>query len=126
MGIGGSREAPSAAAANTSPGSWRARTWTPTRCAWCRATTIPGCSRRRLEADDASWVAGPRRRRPARYAAKTRYRQGDAPCRWSGRRAGAFHLEFSEPQWAVTPGQSAVLYSGEVCLGGGVIAAQAG
>ncbi len=33
------------------------------------------------------------------------------------------HLAFAEPQWAVTPGQSAVLYDGEVCLGGGVIAA---
>jgi tRNA-specific 2-thiouridylase len=30
-------------------------------------------------------------------------------------------LHFSEHQWAVTPGQSAVLYDGEVCLGGGVI-----
>jgi tRNA-specific 2-thiouridylase len=33
-----------------------------------------------------------------------------------------FALDFSTPQWAVTPGQSAVLYDGEVCLGGGVIA----
>ena len=33
-----------------------------------------------------------------------------------------FELDFAEAQWAVTPGQSAVLYDGEVCLGGGVIA----
>jgi tRNA-specific 2-thiouridylase len=31
------------------------------------------------------------------------------------------HLRFDTPQWAVTPGQSAVLYDGEVCLGGAVI-----
>ena len=34
---------------------------------------------------------------------------------------GRFGLRFDQPQWAVTPGQSAVLYDGEVCLGGGVI-----
>jgi tRNA-specific 2-thiouridylase len=33
----------------------------------------------------------------------------------------SFQLDFAAPQWAVTPGQSAVLYRGEVCLGGGVI-----
>ena len=33
-----------------------------------------------------------------------------------------FQLDFAEAQWAVTPGQSAVLYDGEVCLGRGVIA----
>lgn len=40
-------------------------------------------------------------------------------------RAGGsgFALDFADAQWAVTPGQSAVLYDGEVCLGGGVIAA---
>ena len=34
---------------------------------------------------------------------------------------GGFALDFAAPQWAVTPGQSAVLYDGEVCLGGGII-----
>ena len=34
----------------------------------------------------------------------------------------AFALEFAQPQWAVTPGQSVVLYDGDECLGGAVIA----
>ena len=61
---------------------------------------------------------------PGRLAAKTRYRQADAPCSFHAHAADAFQLDFSPPdpaQWAVTPGQSAVLYDGEVCLGGGVI-----
>jgi len=74
-----------------------------------------------LQADDVRWVAG---QAPvaAALAAKTRYRQEDAPCRFSPQGAG-FCLDFEGPQWAVTPGQSAVLYDGEICLGGGVIAA---
>jgi len=73
-----------------------------------------------LEADDLSWIAGTPPA-PGAYAAKTRYRQADAPCTLVETAAG-LRLEFEEPQWAVTPGQSAVLYDGEVCLGGGVIA----
>jgi len=75
-----------------------------------------------LEADDVSWIAGVPPA-PGRYAAKTRYRQADAACRLDATDDRAFTLAFDAPQWAVTPGQSAVLYDGEVCLGGGVIAA---
>ncbi len=75
-----------------------------------------------LQAGDASWCAG-EPPAPGAYAAKTRYRQVDAPCRLDLDPSGAFSLQFDQPQWAVTPGQSAVLYDGEVCLGGGVIGA---
>ena len=74
-----------------------------------------------LSAQDLSWAAGlpPA---PGTYAAKTRYRQADAPCTLSqGDDPSRVHLRFDAPQWAVTPGQSAVLYDGDVCLGGGVI-----
>ena len=75
-----------------------------------------------LSADNASWIAGAQPAVSA-LAAKTRYRQADAPCTLLAVSAVNFALSFSEPQWAVTPGQSAVLYAGEVCLGGGVISA---
>ncbi len=79
-----------------------------------------------LEADDASWVSGEPPAPTAALGAKTRYRQADAPCALAPATAGTgFALHFAQPQWAVTPGQSAVLYDGEVCLGGGVIGKKA-
>jgi tRNA-specific 2-thiouridylase len=80
-----------------------------------------------LRAADAHWIAGAPPGPGAVLGAKTRYRQSDAPCRLriDERDPGAFELDFDAPQWAVTPGQSAVVYSGEVCLGGGVIASAA-
>jgi tRNA-specific 2-thiouridylase len=74
-----------------------------------------------LRAADCSWVAGAPPAGGA-LAAKARYRQADAPCRFEPDGDG-FRLSFEQPQWAVTPGQSAVLYDGEICLGGGVIGA---
>ena len=77
---------------------------------------------RRLRAGDASWIAGAPPA-PGRYSAKSRYRQADAACQLRHVDGGdAIELAFDAPQWAVTPGQSAVLYDGAVCLGGAVIA----
>ena len=79
---------------------------------------------RELTALDAHWVAGaPPEDAETGLAAKTRYRQSDAACTLESESEQSFRLSFSEPQWAVTPGQSAVLYRGDVCLGGGIISA---
>jgi len=75
----------------------------------------------RLRAEDLAWVAGSPPASAQAYGAKTRYRQLDAPARIVAVDAAACELEFDTPQWAVTPGQSMVLYDGELCLGGGVI-----
>jgi tRNA-specific 2-thiouridylase len=75
----------------------------------------------RLDAADAAWVAGSPPAAGRRLTAKTRYRQTDAACNVAMVDGGRFEIAFDAPQWAATPGQSAVLYDGEVCLGGGVI-----
>jgi tRNA-specific 2-thiouridylase len=80
----------------------------------------PALQSRALWAEDCSWVAGAAPA-PGRYAAKSRYRQADAACTLATPATGGLRLDFDAPQWAVTPGQSAVLYDGDVCLGGGVI-----
>src|SRR5262245_21658477 len=72
-----------------------------------------------LRAEDTCWTSG---RSPAATAhtAKTRYRQADAACALTRTDTG-IQVDFASPQWAVTPGQSVVLYDQDVCLGGGVI-----
>jgi tRNA-specific 2-thiouridylase len=74
-----------------------------------------------LNAIQMHWISGmaPDISRP--YAAKTRYRQHDAACRITLLEGDRASFVFDEPQWAVTPGQSVVVYDGEVCLGGGII-----
>lgn len=74
-----------------------------------------------LFAQDLSWTSG-MPPEAGTYAAKSRYRQTDASCELQMPSADGLTLSFTEPQWAVTPGQSAVVYQGDVCLGGGVIA----
>lgn len=79
----------------------------------------------RLEAIDLHWISGHAPDTTNNYAAKTRYRQHDAACRITAFPGGSATFDFREPQWAVTPGQSVVIYDGEVCLGGGIITGSA-
>ena len=72
-------------------------------------------------ASDLSWIAGVAPTSSSEYAAKTRYRQADAACRFVELSDDGVALHFAQAQWATTPGQSVVIYDKEICLGGGVI-----
>ena len=82
----------------------------------------PALLSRRLRVRDAHWIAGAAPPLPLRCHAKIRYRQADQACTVRpGEDGGALDLRFEQPQRAAAPGQYAVLYDGDECLGGGVI-----
>ena len=82
----------------------------------------PALLKEHLAAMNLSWVAGRVPHTHWVYTAKTRYRQPDAPCEVDAVDAERCEVAFAAPQWAVTPGQSVVVYESKVCLGGGIIA----
>ncbi|WGE41335.1 tRNA 2-thiouridine(34) synthase MnmA [Actinobacillus equuli] len=77
-----------------------------------------------LIATQLHWVDRQPIRENVRCTVKTRYRQTDIACEIQPMDDDTIRVIFDEPQIAVTPGQSAVFYQGEVCLGGGVIEEQ--
>jgi tRNA-uridine 2-sulfurtransferase len=78
-------------------------------------------SRRGLVADRVTWVAGHApAERPFEARVRVRYRGDDAPAVISPSLSG-FTATFREPQRAIAPGQSAVVYRGDEMLGGGRI-----
>ncbi len=81
----------------------------------------PALLGKNLTALDSHWISGSAPEIGHRYAAKTRYRQADAPCRLTKTDGSACAVAFDEAQWAVTPGQSVVIYDGDVCMGGAII-----
>lgn len=81
---------------------------------WLMSTT--------LRSETAHWIAGAPPARRFDCTAQTRYRQPDEPCTVEVREDGCMDVRFARPQRAVTPGQSLVLYDGDECLGGAVIA----
>jgi len=72
-------------------------------------------------ASQATFIAEPLpENTPCHLTAKFRYRQSDQPVTVT-KIGDQLHFVFDSPQRAVTPGQSAVIYDGERCLGGGII-----
>ena len=74
-----------------------------------------------LTANDFHWILDKEPKTNWVYAAKTRYRQNDAPCEIDEINDKEFNMIFGQKQWAITPGQSVVIYESNVCLGGGII-----
>ncbi|MBS1209908.1 MAG: mnmA [Proteobacteria bacterium] len=81
----------------------------------------PALQRERLVAGDLNWISGRAPRTNWVYSAKPRYRTADQPCEIDSLTTERAEIAFASPQWAVTPGQSVVVYESRVCLGGGII-----
>lgn len=75
----------------------------------------------RLTAERANWISGVGPKVDAYYDVMVRYRAKPVSARMSFAENGKFKLEFMGEMRGVSPGQVAVLYKGEECLGGGVI-----
>lgn len=86
-----------------------------------QGTDHPLLYKKQLTASQLSWISGMTPDANQRYQAKIRYRQAQEPCQLIFNSTGDMHVVFDNPQRAVTPGQSIVIYDHEICLGGGVI-----
>ncbi|MBI3042331.1 MAG: tRNA 2-thiouridine(34) synthase MnmA [Betaproteobacteria bacterium] len=115
LGIGGSREG------EGEPWYVAAKDVRRNRLVVVQGHDHPALLSDRLTALNLNWISGTPPRCHWVYGAKTRYRQKDAPCTLLAASDERCVIEFAEPQWAVTPGQSAVIYESLVCLGGGII-----
>lgn len=114
LGIGGTRNHPEA------PWFVAAKDLERNVLTVVQGTDHPALFTNRMTLSQIHWVSGQAPMLPAQLACKHRYRQPDQACTLVATDQG-FEVQFDEPQRAITPGQSAVFYQGEVCLGGGVI-----
>jgi tRNA-specific 2-thiouridylase len=121
MGIGGIRDTPSSPSGDHAAWYVAGKDLAKNELVVVQGHDHPLLLKSELTADDLSWISGTRPHPHWVYAAKIRYRQADAPCDIASFGGTTMRVEFAMPQWAVTPGQSAVIYESRVCLGGGVI-----
>lgn len=75
----------------------------------------------KLLTQEFHWIADKPSTSLDNLKAKTRYRQNDQACSIQPVSDNRYQITFSEPQWAITPGQSVVLYQDDKCLGGAII-----
>ena len=76
---------------------------------------------RTLLADGWSWFPFEELTQPLRCKAKARSRMTEQPAMVYPEENGIVRVVFDEPQRALTPGQTVVLYDGDTVLGGGCI-----
>jgi len=73
-----------------------------------------------LIAEDLHWISG-KSPAPLSCTARIRHRQDEQACHLSELENGQLRVDFEQPQRAIAPGQSIVIYEGDLCLGGGII-----
>ena len=115
LGIGGARDA------SGEPWFVASKDMASNRLIVVQGHDHPALLAPRLGALDSHWISNTAPLLNHPYTAKTRYRQTDAPCCITAMDDGRCSFTFDQPQWAVTPGQSVVVYDGAICLGGAVI-----
>jgi tRNA-specific 2-thiouridylase len=74
-----------------------------------------------LSAKDINFIACTDLKKPMRVMVKTRYLQDEQPATAEQTGEDTLHIEFDTPQRAITPGQAAVMYDGDIVVGGGTI-----
>lgn len=74
-----------------------------------------------LTVSDFNWIAFDEPEAPFRAAVKVRYSQKESPAEVTPLGGGKVRIDFDEPERAITPGQAAVVYDGDIVIGGGTI-----
>ena len=87
----------------------------------CQGNNHPLLYSNIITASQLHWISGAAPDKEKQLAAKIRYRQKDKTCKIEPASDNSAVIYFDEPVFAAAPGQSVVLYDGEVCLGGGII-----
>jgi tRNA-uridine 2-sulfurtransferase len=77
-------------------------------------------------AENVNWIAGTPPDSPFSALVKIRYKAQDMPAVVSALKKDTIHVKLEKQLRDITPGQAAVFYNGEVCLGGGIISKKTG